>query len=385
MTFIQSNYNKENQFSSKKEITSFRVFRELDSRDGKVDGRISANVWNTFTSRVGGNTVSSHISGKDAMKSIDSYLKKGKKTAIFNYFKKPNNLESKKQLNTVNPDLALDHSQSNTTYKNLKQQLTMGADINFSEETVKMNSKKYAHNTRVLDVAESHLGLVEITEKEYNFYKQNDPSKLEGTQYSMIGKHGQITDQWCAHTVSTLSERAGVDIGGHKKAVSEFVAWAKSKNDFRQIKTNWMNKNNVEQERISRAEQIEAQMYDMSEGDFIVWKASYAVDVGNKNLKNKQSSHIGIIEDVDLNSGKITVIEGNANLFRKDENGRLFVVNRYSDGINGNQERGDFQEVNYRDGLIRKEYTKEDLAEMGYLGYIDNQRRLKSNNLAING
>ncbi len=375
MTFISNNTN--NKFTTPR--TPSQIFDVLDSKDGRKDGKISADIWNTFSQNVGGKAITSHINKNDALKSINYYINNGKKGTIFNYFN-----DSSKHTSNNQPISKNNHSQATTQPKNLQQELTMGSDINFSKETIELNSKKYDHNTRLLDIAQEHLGLIEITDKEYQYLKKNDPAKLERTQYSMIGEHGQITDQWCAHTVSTLSERAGVDIGGHKKAVSEFINWAKSKNDFKPIITNWMDKSNIEKEKNSRAIQIKKQLPDMEEGDFIIWKAPYAANVGDKKLKNKHSSHIGIIESVNVETGTVIVIEGNANLFKKNEKGQLTVVKKQTDGKNGNQERGDFQEVNSRDGLIRKEYTIDELASMGYRGYIDNQKRLNPNTLAYN-
>ena len=113
----------------------------------------------------------------------------------------------------------------------------------------------------------------------------------------------------------------------------------------------------------------------MKEGDFIIWKSSYIVELTNGKRIEKKSSHIGIIESVNKD-GTITVIEGNANESKKGNAERELVKNA-AEGVRGNQDIGEFQEVNQRDGLIRKVYTAKDLAAFGYSGYIDTQNIVK--------
>jgi len=226
----------------------------------------------------------------------------------------------------------------------------------------------------LLDVAQDNLGLYEISEEEFEKIRKSNPQELQNTQYKMIGDKGAITDSWCAHTVSHISIDAGMKIGAHKIRVQDFIDWAKD--DYKPIKTNEMTKNNYLSERTSRAKQIAAQLPNMHEGDFIVWKTQYLVNTGEKSFKQKNSSHIGIIESVDEEKGIVTVIEGNANIARTSEHQERYLVTNKEEGKKGAQDIGDFQEINNRDGLIRKEYTIEELVKTGYSGYIDNQSRI---------
>ena len=114
----------------------------------------------------------------------------------------------------------------------------------------------------------------------------------------------------------------------------------------------------------------------MKDGRFIVWKSDYSVKT-DKGVKDVSSSHIGIIESIDVNNGEVTVIEGNANYSKTSPNIERFIVENKADSINGNQEFGEFKEVNRADGLIRKTYTVSELAKFGYSGYIDNSKIIK--------
>lgn len=231
---------------------------------------------------------------------------------------------------------------------------------------------KVPHKTNLLNVAQNHLGIQEVTEQEYSKLSQKEK---QNTQMHLIGKHGELNHQWCAHTVSHLSEEAGMDIGGHKKSVQQFVDWATENKTYRPIKEQEITKNNYKQERASREKQIKQQTKSMHEGDFIIWKSSYVAQLPKGQLAQTKSSHIGIIESVNPN-GTVTVIEGNANEARTDKAERELVNVSY-EGVSGNQEVGEFQEANRRDGLIRKIYTPKELASFGYSGYIDNSKIVK--------
>lgn len=50
--------------------------QNLDAKDGKIDGKISANVWNEFVNDKGGKTIKQFITTADATKSISVYLAK---------------------------------------------------------------------------------------------------------------------------------------------------------------------------------------------------------------------------------------------------------------------------------------------------------------------
>ena len=84
------------------------------------------------------------------------------------------------------------------------------------------------------------------------------------------------------------------------------------------------------------------------------------------------ASHIGIMESVE--NGIVTVIEGNANITSEP----FRVAKTNEEAVFGNQIKGkEAVEVNYRDGLIRKQYSMEELANGGYSGYIDTQKIVK--------
>ena len=138
-----------------------------------------------------------------------------------------------------------------------------------------------------------------------------------------------------------------------------------------------MTPQNYKDERSLRAEQIKAQLPKMHGGDFIIWKGDYLVDLGNGKTNSSKSSHIGLIEHVDLEKGIITVIEGNANVNNMSDNQERKLVKTIQDGKKGAQAIGEYEEINNRDGLIRKQHTIEDLAKHGYTGFIDNSSRIK--------
>ena len=250
----------------------------------------------------------------------------------------------------------------------------------FKEDTVKLNNAIYEHKTRLHDIAQDLLGLYEITLSEYNILKKENSKEIENTQFRVIGNNGTINDQWCAHTVSYISKQAGMDIGPHKNTVQGFINWAG--NDYKAIRTKIMTANNYKEERDVRAEQIKKQLPEMHEGDFIVWKANSSnngtilLNLDNGTLKPYTVSHIGIIESIDIENGTITVIEGNANVAKSEDGITRTIVSNSKEGKCGDQLIGEFQEVNPRDGLIRKQYSIMDLAMFGYTGYIDNSKRV---------
>ena len=266
-----------------------------------------------------------------------------------------------------------DQLENNIDFTNLKVNVPKVGNIQkpFESKTMSMMYKTN-HKTKLLDIAQDHLGIQEVTETEYNNLSYTE---RQNTQMHLIGEYGTINHQWCAHTVSHLSEEAGMDIDGHKKAVQEFIDWANKKGIYSPINTNTINKLNYKSERVKREKQIKEQLKLMKEGDFIIWKTSYIVELTNGKRIEKKSSHIGIIESVNKD-GTITVIEGNANESKKGNAERELVKNA-AEGVRGNQDIGGFQEINQRDGLIRKVYTAKDLAAFGYSGYIDTQNIIK--------
>lgn len=228
------------------------------------------------------------------------------------------------------------------------------------------------HKTNLLKFAQSYLGkIVEVTPEEYN--KMNWKDKL-GTQDTIIGNHGQITDAWCAHTVSYMCRSVGIPIGNHKPSVQEFIDWGKQNGYYRPIKTNTLTQTNYKTEQQRRIQQTKSQIKQMKEGDLVIWKSDVAHTTPNR-LQIGQASHIGIIECVNPD-GSISVIEGNANEYLSGRYDR-YPVTTAAQGKKGNQKIGEAREVNRRDGIIRKIYTPEQLVKNGYSGYINMQKIIK--------
>lgn len=260
-----------------------------------------------------------------------------------------------------------------------KEEFSIGGEKAFENDTLKLINERIPHKTKLLDIAQDSLGLIEVTGDEYEKLSEN---KKAYTQMKIVSKYGgSADDAWCAYTVSYLSEKAGMNIGGAKSSVyknnkSSFVTWAKKNNTWHSIKTNKMTENNYIEERESRISALKEQLSKMHEGDFIVWASQYAVPT-DKGIQTAQASHIGIIESVNTNKGTVTVIEGNANINTQGENSERVPVDSVDGDSRGNQQYGEFKEVNRRDGLIRKVYTIEDLAKHGYSGFIDNSKIVK--------
>lgn len=374
------------------------MFSYLDKKDGKVDNKIQANVWNDFAQVSNGKKIQYCISKDRAIKSINYYLKKntGETRELMQNFctdtfsRGNDNPVVGKQVTvekTTKPQPVVSKQEPAVREKSGSNLVSYNEPSNFEKGTQNLNSRKYFHTTHMLDILQDDLGLYEITREEFNYLQKNNPEELNNTQYKIIGIHGQIDHQWCAHTASFYSLKAGMDIGSHKSTVQQFINWAGE--DYKSIKTNKMDKNNYLEERLARATQIRNQIENMHEGDFIIWKAnnknngSYLIELDTGGFKNCESSHIGFIESVDIEKGIVTVIEGNANVYKTAEGSdSLSVVKKSSEGRIGAQMVGEFKEVNKRDGLIRKQYTIDDLAKYGYSGYIDNTARLETNYFA---
>ena len=239
----------------------------------------------------------------------------------------------------------------------------------FSDLTLELMGQNFTHTTKLLDKASSFLGIQEVTPQEF---RSLTSEQKQQTQMRFIGRYGNPTHQWCAHAVSTIAEESGMTIGGHKAQVQQFVNWASNRGTYNRISTSTITPQNYTTERSIRAEQVRRQLPNMHEGDFIIWKTDYAVNGPNNNVYTTKSSHIGIIEHVNIENGVVTVIEGNANEYASADGYERIKVNNSREGINGAQNIGEPQEVNRRDGLIRKQYTIEQLANFGYSGFIDN-------------
>lgn len=258
------------------------------------------------------------------------------------------------------------------------QPMSIKGQKSFGTKTTTLLNKTYNHKTKLLDIAQSNLGLVEVTPEEY---AKLTPEQQKRTQMKIVGAMGGgVNHQWCAYTVSYMAKQVGMNIGGSKAQVSQFISWAQKNGTYRAINSNKISANNMITERESRAKQIEDQLPKMHEGDFIIWKNDYATrtDIG---IDTNQSSHIGIIESVDTKPGIVTVIEGNANESYDPagpvERVQITSKNKSTLGVNGNQIEDEYQEVNRRDGLIRKQYTVQELANFGYSGFIDNSKIVK--------
>lgn len=296
---------------------------------------------------------------------------------LMNYIFKPcenlnNIVKERYDLPDENSIMKSSDNKANTNIKGLTVEHVENYLLNqneFASETNYLNSLKIFHKTSLLDIAQDSLGTIEVTLSEY---KRLSPEQKQKTNIQIIGNHGDSTDAWCAHTVSYLLDKAHIKFGGHKKAVSQFITWARNNKIYRPIGLNNITKENYKSGRKARTSMIQKQLPKMNEGDLIVWKAKYVAEVNDgQTLLEASKSHIGIIESVDLQHGIVTVIEGNANIDIKDAHDERKLVAKPFEGKNGAQKVGEFQEVNPRDGIIRKQYTIEDLASYGYSGYID--------------
>ena len=377
--------------------TTNDLFNALDSKDGVKDGQVKAKEWNEFAQIAGGRTIKYCILEENAVKSINAYLNRSNdeiKVEMLRYLGLDIGSSAKIQEKSKEPvkatkpqpDVAqkTQPQKDKITQQDPKPMKTKQANVvqtsPFDDSTTNMNNLTLKHDTTILDVAQDSLGLYEITYNDYLTLKQENPEELQKTQYKVIGNHGSITDAWCAHTISYLAKESGMDIGGHKSSVQSFINWAGP--DYKSIKTTPMTAENYIEERKSRAKQIKAQLSKMKEGDFIIFKANasnggtYLIETDSGVKKSFGKSHIGLLESIDLEKGIITVIEGNANKDKSDAGLTRSLVTTSSEGLNGAQSIGEFQEVNRRDGLIRKQYSIEELAALGYTGYIDNSSRI---------
>ena len=62
--------------SQKQQSLSYVLAQNLDAKDGKCDGKISANIWNEFVADKGGKTIKNSITLENANRSISTYLAK---------------------------------------------------------------------------------------------------------------------------------------------------------------------------------------------------------------------------------------------------------------------------------------------------------------------
>ena len=300
-----------------------------------------------------------HIAYKELFKVPESELTSDEKTFMQNYV---SGLSQKGYFISSSGNIVAKESN--------KKDNTAETD-SFGAITTELNAMQFEHSTKLLSIAQDSIGVIEVTKAEYN---KMTPEQKQRTNIHIIGNHGASTEAWCAHTVSYLSDKAGMNIGGHKKSVQEFINWGRQNGTYRPIAMRNTSAANYETEREVRTEQIKAQLQHMSEGDFIIWKGKYVATVEDGSVQPQSSSHIGLIENVDIENGIVTVIEGNANEQITSDYAERSLVQTAEQGKTGAQEIGEWQEANKRDGIIRKQYTIQDLAAFGYSGYIDNKK-----------
>lgn len=370
-------------------LNASQIFNHLDAKDGKTDQKINAKEWNDFAAIVGGKTIKYCIKEKNAIKSINYYLNKlsdetEKSVADFLGVELKNNIKNEnvsqkavdKNLNKKSTTLpAKTNKKETANHTKTTSKSTIKNENAFEQDTMNLNKRKFTHSTRFLEVAQDSLGLYEITALEYNRMKKENPEELKNTQAIIVGDFGMRNNhQWCAYTVGYLAQRAGLNIGKYS-SVQTYID--KFQKDYNQISRQKMTKENYKKERIARANEIEKQLPKMNEGDFIIWKGDYVVPKSNGTVQKSTASHIGIIENVDLENGIVTVIEGNANISEMNENQERVPVRTSADCKRGAQTYGEYKDVNNRDGLIRKQYTIEELSKHGYTGFISNKARMK--------
>lgn len=372
---LQNTQVKENNTVAEKKPTeinidnknSLEIFNELDAQDGNVDQVIKAKEWNNFAQKVGGKSIQKDISKDRALKSINFYLNRiatAEKTKIAK-----TNTPTIKTTQEPTPKTI----PTTVIQKSLAEKTKPSQEV-FNKNTILLNQQVFEHNSHLLEVAQDSLGLYEITAYEYEIMKKENPEELKNTQSKIVGDYGMRNGhQWCAYTVGYLAKEAGMNMP-QLSTVQAYID--KYINDYNKIQTKQMTINNFQEERSSRAEQIKTQLPKMNEGDFIIWKGDFVVPLENNSVQKSKASHIGIIEHVNLEDGIVTVIEGNANVNDMDENNERKPVTTRQEGKKGAQIIGEYQEVNERDGLIRKQYTIEELAKHGYTGFIDNSSRL---------
>ena len=287
-----------------------------------------------------------------------------------------------RSISTIVPVNEINYKNRNSSiYQNTSGVTSIWTTTFAGQQDIQRNAfKKYSlslmyyvpHKTKLLNIAQSYIGrIVEVTPDEYAKMSEKDRLK---TQMAFIGTYGTPDEAWCAHTVSYMCEQAGINIGAHKKGVAQFIQWGKEKGIYNPISTVQMCSVNYLQERQQRAMQIRSQIAKMQEGDLVIWKSDTCINT-QKGLINAKASHIGIFECINPD-GSISVLEGNANetktgFFEK------YIATKEKEAKNGNQKIGEAQEINPRDGFIRKTYTPEQLAASGYSGYINMQSLVK--------
>jgi len=233
----------------------------------------------------------------------------------------------------------------------------------FGIKTMQNNAEVVLHKTNFGSIMQELIGTAEV----------------KGMAPSIITENRNA--QWCAYTISYALDETCKKEGKscptkNFLSVSQYIKFAQEENRYNSIKTQSVSDTNLEEDREKRAKEITAQLKNMKEGDLIIWKSPYYAKAyvdGESKLYKLSASHIGMIEKVQLNREtneyEVWVIEGNANEPYSDEKNERYINSE--DSEIGWQKKGEIQEINYCDGIIRKKYTVSDLAKFGYSGYID--------------
>ena len=161
---------------------------------------------------------------------------------------------------------------------------------------------------------------------------------------------------WCAYTVSYFLRSNGVKIPV-MPAVSQFIDWGKKNGRYNKLPAYDLTEKNYRTQVKIREGAIKKQISSMQEGDLIIWKSHSLHTNGYNGIKTSPVSHIGIVKSIDKRTGKITVVEGNAN--ESEKTSRV--------GIRGVRTGN---ELLKKDQLMEKTYDAQDLAVGGYSGYI---------------
>lgn len=184
--------------------------------------------------------------------------------------------------------------------------------------------------------------------------RENDESLMKITQ-------GRV-EQWCADTVNYIYEKAyGKNPFGKNKdgsyansTVMDLEKWGIKHSKFKEAKGK---------------DKIIKQLKTIKAGDVVIFKSPFTVKISTGESITRHASHTGIVKNV--KNGVLTLIEGNANISKKNDKGEYLLVHNFQEGINGNQAIGDFQKVNRYNALIEKHYKTQDLIDSGYSGYIN--------------
>lgn len=180
------------------------------------------------------------------------------------------------------------------------------------------------------------------------------------------GKYTKLTqgrkEAWCADTVNYIWEQAcgktpfGLNKDGTYKAnVQELKDWGIENGRFKPA---------------AGDAEIGRQLKTMKPGDVIIWKSPFKAKLEGLGTVTRHASHTGIVKEVSK-EGVVSVIEGNANVFKLNKKGEYILDQKRADLRR--KRIGKRKVVNPHDGLILKKYSTQGLINEGYSGYIDMQ------------